>query len=47
MKAHKTVTSVQEQACGVLKCLAVNADNKVKIAGAGGIEVLSSLALLV
>jgi hypothetical protein len=35
---HKASVCVQEQACGALKCLAVNADNKVRIVLAGGIE---------
>ena len=37
---HKASVCVQEHACGALKCLAVNADNKVRIVLAGGIEAV-------
>ncbi len=40
MQAHKTSAGVQEQACGALKNLAVNPDNQVAVAAAGGIVAI-------
>ncbi len=40
MKAQKASVLVQEPACAVLRNLAVNAGNKVKLAEAGGIEAV-------
>jgi hypothetical protein len=37
MQAHKTSAGVQEQACAAMKNLAVNPDNQVAVAAAGGI----------
>jgi hypothetical protein len=39
MKTHPDNAAVLEHACGVLANLAVNADNRVAIAAAGGIAV--------
>ena len=40
MKKHEEDAGVQEAACGALGNVGVNADNQVKIAGAGGIEAI-------
>jgi dihydroorotate dehydrogenase len=42
MEAHTASALLQEKACGALKKLAVNDDNEVKIAAAGGIETLAT-----
>ncbi len=45
MTEHKASAIVQEQACGALRNLTDNADNKVAVAAAGGIEaVLAEMA---
>ncbi len=40
MQAHKTSAGVQEHACAALKNLAVNPDNQVAVAAAGGIVAI-------
>ncbi len=40
MAEHIRDERVQEQACGALRNLAVNADNKARIAREGGIELV-------
>jgi hypothetical protein len=40
MKKHEEDAGVQEAACRALWSMGVNADNQVKIAGAGGIEAI-------
>ena len=40
MKIYRSIVLMQEQACGALMILAVNAGNQVKIAEASGIEAL-------
>ena len=40
MTAHAGNAVVQAQGCGALRNLSVNDDNKMAIAGAGGIEVV-------
>ena len=40
MAEHTRDERVQEQACGALRNLAVNADNKARIAREGGIELV-------
>ena len=45
MAEHIRDERVQEQACGALRNLAVNADNKARIAKEGGIELVVAAML--
>eukprot|EP00961_Rhodomonas_salina_P090894 1223114-Rhodomonas_salina.1 len=40
MRQHLGHAGVQEAGCGAVRNLAMNADNKIKIAGEGGIGVM-------
>ena len=42
MRKHKEHAGLQENGCAALWSLAVNADNQVKVAQAGGIEMVIS-----
>eukprot|EP00961_Rhodomonas_salina_P268111 3623285-Rhodomonas_salina.1 len=40
MKRHPEPAALQENGCGALWYLALNADNQLKIGGAGGVETV-------